>query len=100
MAQVIAPLAVLGIVTCLTTCERFPRPGTLPPPPTTCGAEKIGPLIGQPAAGTTPGQVQRLTGAGIVVFETPGFVVNTRGKIERINIRVDEDGVIRSAWCG
>lgn len=72
------------------------------PDSATCGANIMGPFIGKPADDATRGEIAALaTGASEVRFIAPGGAyIRPDPTSPRLNIMVDNIGVIRDARCG
>lgn len=85
-----ATLALTGLVFVLACCET-----PLPLPEDACGASALQNLVGQPL-----GEADGLGGPGKVRLIRPGMMVTMDFMPERLNVRLDEAGLIVSVSCG
>ena len=70
------------------------------PARTSCGAEKLDGLIGQPRSPETMAEVKRLSGAERIRWIAPGTAVTMDYVQERLDVHLDEKGVITRFGCG
>ena len=89
MASVLA----LGVSACSTLPGQEPDAGT--PPEAMCGATQMNYLIGQQVS-----EVDLDTLARTVRTIYPGQPVTRDYRPDRLNLDLDEEGVILRPWCG
>ena len=76
-----------------------PETGT-PTPSTACGAEKVGKFVGEKRTDAISAQVARISGAKNIRWIKPGMAVTMDYREDRLNVRIDDKGVILSVNCG
>ena len=90
-----------------------PKPGAAPgvfvagtqtdPAAATCGANRMGPFIGKPADDATRTAIVETLGRSdnlrFVAHGSPGYI-NPDPTNPRLNLMLDESGIIRDARCG
>ena len=76
------------------------RPGPTPEPPTSagCDAGAAGAFIGRPAAEAEAARAA--AAAGRVRVIRPGDAVTMDYRADRLNVELDEAGIIRALRCG
>ncbi|MES2443763.1 MAG: I78 family peptidase inhibitor [Pseudomonadota bacterium] len=94
MIRIILPLLALSTIGCASMNAQTP------PAPTSCGAEKLGSLIGKQRNPETAGEAQQLSQATRIRWIAPDTMVTMDYSETRLNIHTDKAGKILSARCG
>ena len=95
MIRLSLPLIALAATACSP-----PPPAALPPAPTACGAEKLGKFVGKARADAISAEVARISGAKGIRWISPGMAVTMDYREDRLNVDLDESGVITRFRCG
>lgn len=95
MIRLSLPLIALAAAACSS-----PPPAVLPPAPTACGAEKLGGFVGRTRTDAISAEVARISGAKGIRWISPGTAVTMDYRQDRLNVDLDEKGVITGVRCG
>lgn len=68
--------------------------------PAACDAQAVAQLVGQPFSAGTAGQARHDSGSRTVRVIKPGMPVTTDYRDDRLNVHVDDLGVITQLTCG
>ena len=101
MIRFALPLIALPMIGC-TPGQHVPV-ALMPPPqiqPTPCGSHHVAHLVGKTRSAALEADVRRLTGAERIRWIAPGMAVTMDYSETRLNVRVDDKGVIKSFTCG
>lgn len=99
MIRIALPLIALSLMGCTTTGEPMPIPPA-PEKATACGAEKLTAFVGKKRTDAISAEVARISGAKNIRWIKPGMAVTMDYREDRLNVRVNEKGVILSFNCG
>ncbi|GGZ10428.1 I78 family peptidase inhibitor [Novosphingobium colocasiae] len=91
--------AVLG----LAACSSATPPAATPPPAQEqpdCGAGALGSYIGTPGTDAAIAAIQAWRGDKPLRVLKPGSVMTMDYRFDRLNIELDDKGVIKSVRCG
>ena len=97
MIRLLMPVLLLTTASC-----QYARPETAGPPPqsTACGAEKVQHYVGKKRSTAISESVAALSGAKSIRWIEPGMAVTMDFREDRLNVKLDEKGVILSFTCG
>lgn len=97
MIRLLMPVLLLTTAAC-----QYARPETAgpPPQPTACGAEKVQHYVGKKRSTAISGSVAALSDAKSIRWIEPGMAVTMDFREDRLNVKLDEKGVILSFTCG
>lgn len=97
MIRFLLPIALLSTAACQPVP---PKPLPAPAPErTACGAEKVGQFVGKTRTNAISNQVARLSGAKTIRWISPGMAVTMDYREDRLNVHLDDKGVIQSVGC-
>lgn len=65
-----------------------------------CGAGKIGDLVGKSMAATMEANIRKRSGARTIRVLPPGAMATMDFRPDRLNIDVDDKGIVTSLRCG
>ncbi|MCG6659721.1 hypothetical protein HOP52_18385 [Halomonas campisalis] len=77
-----------------------------PPPPAadrqedTCGAQRVQAHVGEKYSEALGEALEQTSGAQALRVMRPGYAYTLEYRAERLNVRLDEDGVITAIGCG
>jgi hypothetical protein len=91
------PLIGVALMGCAPAAETPPQ--TTPAAPTACGAEKVGQFVGKTRTDAVSAEVARLSGAKAIRWIEPGMAVTMDYREDRLNVSLDEKGVITRVYC-
>ena len=94
MSRIALPVIALAVAAC------SPQIKPVPMPPTACGAEKLGGFIGKKRTDAISAEVARISGAKNIRWIKPGMAVTMDYREDRLNVRLNDKGVILSVSCG
>lgn len=95
--------AALAGATALTACAPAGAPETAPAPPMVeadCGAASLGSYIGTPGSDAALAAIRSWRGDKPVRVLTPGAMMTMDYRADRLNIELDDKGVIAAVRCG
>ena len=99
MSRFALPLIALSLSACAYEAAGEPYP--VPPgPPTACGSHQLGSYIGKKRTDAISADVARISGAKSIRWISPGMAVTMDYREGRLNVKLDEKGVILSFTCG
>jgi hypothetical protein len=102
MSRIALPLLAISLVGCSQIPSGEPMP--IPPPRadvvTACGAEKVASFIGQKRNAVTVAEISRLSSAKAIRWISPGMAVTMDYRDDRLNVHLDDKGVIAMVNCG
>ncbi|MEN3747762.1 I78 family peptidase inhibitor [Sphingomonas sp. HF-S3] len=100
MIRIALPLAAVTLMGCTPVATR-PEPGPAVPPAalTPCGAEKVSHYVGKTRSASVEREVARLSGAKAIRWIAPGMAVTMDYREDRLNVDVDDNGVITAVRC-
>lgn len=87
----------------LAACAPQPGPQAAPPAPVAqgpCDATALAPLLGKARSESMAKQALRLSGAKTLRWIAPGMAVTMDYRTDRLNLEVDENGILTRARCG
>jgi hypothetical protein len=98
MIRLLLPIAMLSIAACQPVP---PQTGTPAPPaePTACGAEKVAGFVGKTRTDALATEVARVSGAKNIRWISPGMAVTMDYREDRLNVDLDDKGVITRLYC-
>jgi len=94
---------VLALAACTATpATSVPPPMTDPQPPTAaqCNVEPARALVGKQGSAENVEEARRRSGATVARVIKPGMMVTMEYREDRLNVDLDEAGVIRNVRCG
>ncbi|MDF7777679.1 I78 family peptidase inhibitor [Sphingomonas sp. AOB5] len=94
MIRLTIPLIGFALVSCAP-----PPPASTPAPPTACGAEKVGKFVGKKRTDAISTEVAKLSGAKSIRWISPGMAVTMDYREDRLNVALDDKGVITRFYC-
>jgi hypothetical protein len=95
-------LAAAATLLSLAACSaEAPPPAPTPPPPAAqgCGAEQLGAYVGQPASDEVLARIREWRGDAPIRVLKPGSAMTMDYRPERLNIFLDDKGVIEKFQC-
>ncbi|WP_240454097.1 I78 family peptidase inhibitor [Halomonas sp. NO4] len=106
-----SPLALIPLVAglllsgCAMTASPPPREPAPPPPRVdggddACGAGRVQDRVGQTYSEALGQSLQQASGADALRVMRPGHAYTLEYRADRLNVRVDEAGVITAIGCG
>lgn len=99
MIRLALPLIALATIGCTPATGEQDVIG-IPPPPTACHSERVFEFIGKTRTDAISADVARLSGAKSIRWISPGMAVTMDYREDRLNVKLDEKGVILSFTCG
>ncbi len=102
MRSALLPMTAV-VVLSLAACASKPKPetgGALPPTRMQCAADAANAAIGQPPSAAVVEQAQTDAGARTTRVLRPGQPATLDFRGDRLNIRLGDDGVVKSLDCG
>lgn len=97
MAGILAGVLAVGGCTAETQ-----EPETTPPPPAEakgCGTEQLGGYVGQPASEEVLARIRQWRGDNPIRVLKPGSAMTMDYRPERLNIFLDDAGIIKEFKC-
>ena len=103
-ASALPTALVFALAACTGTpaSPETPPPMTDPQPPAAaqCNVEPARALVGKQGTADNVEQARRLSGATVARVIKPGMMVTMEFREDRLNVDLDEAGVIRNVRCG
>lgn len=97
MIRFLLPIALLSTAACQPVQpEPLPAPA---PEPTACGSHKVQQFVGKKRSLALAESVASLSGAKGIRWIEPGMAVTMDYREDRLNVTVDETGVITRIYC-
>lgn len=106
LLQIVSPLvAALLLSACTGTPQPMPAEEAPPPPSITdaddaCGARTVQDRVGREYTGALGEAIAEESGAATIRVMRPGEAHTLEYRGDRLNVRLDEDGVITDIGCG
>ena len=100
MIRIAAPLIAIALMGCAAQKELPTANYGIPLPPTPCGAENFSQFVGKQRSDAVTKQVAEQYGATGIRWIEPGMAVTMDYRENRLNVRLDDKGVILSFDCG
>lgn len=94
MIRLTIPLIGFALVSCSP-----PPPASTPAPPTSCGSEKVAKFVGKKRTDAIATEVAKLSGAKNIRWISPGMAVTMDYREDRLNVSLDDQGVITRFYC-
>ncbi len=96
-----APALLALLAGCTTLTDTPPDPNVPEPTPSgRCDAAPAQGLIGKRGSDALAETARRSAGAGIVRTLRPGAMVTMEYRVDRLNVVVDEKGMVTAIRCG
>lgn len=92
-----------GVIVALAGCSAATPPAAAPPPvqdEADCGAAALGSYIGTPGSDAALAAIRSWRGDKPLRVLKPGSVMTMDYRFDRLNIELDDQGMIRSVRCG
>ncbi|MCT2400536.1 I78 family peptidase inhibitor [Novosphingobium mangrovi (ex Huang et al. 2023)] len=93
-----AIVTLLSLAACSTETPP-PAPTPAPPTPQGCGAEQLGAYVGQPASDAVLARIREWRGDKPIRVLKPGSAMTMDYRPERLNIFLDDKGMIEKFQC-
>lgn len=93
MIRLLLPALLLTAAACH---PRIP----LPEPPTACGSDNLGWFVGKKRTDKVSAEVARISQAKSIRWISPGMAVTMDFREDRLNVRLNDKGVILGFNCG
>lgn len=90
--------ALLAVLLVLPACTTAAMPGEAPR--STCNAAAAKRFIGQPGTSETGGAIMRATGANVMRWAPPGYMLTMDYRADRVTVRLGPDRKISAIDCG
>ncbi|NML05274.1 I78 family peptidase inhibitor [Sphingomonas sp. G-3-2-10] len=94
MIRLTIPLIGFALVSCAP-----PPPAAIPAPPTACGSEKVADFIGKKRTDAISAEVAKRSGAKNIRWISPGMAVTMDYREDRLNVDLNDKGVITRFYC-
>ncbi len=95
-----ALLAALPLIAAATMGCAQQVPPPIPPVPSTCGTEQLGRFIGKTRTDAIAAEVASVSSAKAIRWIAPGTMVTMDYRADRLNVDLDDKGVITRFRCG
>jgi hypothetical protein len=101
MIRLSLPLIALSLMGCARESAGNPYSiPAAPSEPTPCGSQHLGSFVGKTRTGAISAEVARSSGAKSIRWISPGMAVTMDYREDRLNVDLDDKGVITRFRCG
>ena len=101
MIRLSLPLIALTLMGCVHESAGNPYSiPAAPSEPTPCGSQHLGSFVGKTRTDAISAAVAQASGAKSIRWISPGMAVTMDYREDRLNVRLNDKGVILSVSCG